>query len=77
MYQGTSYWKSFCIRIKGFLDDNVSYAFSSAFSIESGHEKDSQNDTPVVSQDDISVNEGDEEEEYMENGTLQLIHQSK
>ena len=29
------------------------------------------------SQDDISVNEGDEEEEYMKNGTLQLNHQSK
>ena len=68
LYQGTSYWKSFCTRIKGFLNDNVTYAFSSAFSIEPDHKKDGQNDTPVVSQsqDDISVNEGDEEEKYME-----------
>ena len=66
LYQGTSYWKSFCTRIKGFLDDKVSYAFSSAFSVEPSHETDGQDDTPVVSQDDISVNEGDEEDEYME-----------
>jgi len=66
LYQGTSYWKSFCTRIKGVLNDNISYAFSSAFSIEPGHEKDALSTTPVVSQDDISVNEGDEEEEHLE-----------
>ena len=41
--------------------------FSSDFSIEPGNEEDGQSDTSVVSQsqDDISVNEGDEKEEYI------------
>ena len=44
LYHGTSYFKAFCMRVKGYLDDTVRYAISSVF---------------AISPDTVQGNEGD------------------
>ena len=53
LYKGTSYFSAFCSRLRGYLNDNVSYAFSSAFS----HLP--EINLPLTSADAL-VNEGDD-----------------
>ncbi|KAL7523705.1 hypothetical protein ACHAXR_000296, partial [Thalassiosira sp. AJA248-18] len=51
LYQGTSYFQSFCTRLGNFYQDNINFAFSSAYSIcpdpavVSDTESDSEDDT--------------------------------
>ena len=63
LYQGNTYWKSFCLRIKQFLDDKVNYAFSLAFSIspttEENKNQPQQRHIPNV----VSDNEGDDSDD--------------
>jgi hypothetical protein len=61
LYEGTAYFSAFCSRLRGYLNDKVSYTFSSAFShppeinLRRHH-----SDSPLTSSDAL-VNEGDDD----------------
>ena len=62
LHNGTSYYKAFCMRMKGYLDDTVHYAFSSAFTMSptvSANEGD-RPEASVVSDDEDSEEEEDQ-----------------
>ena len=67
LYQGNSYWKSFCVRMKQFLDDKVNYAFSSAFSIKPVTEQDDKLPQQRHALNVVSDNEGDESDDEEDN----------
>ena len=57
LYRGTSYFKVFCMRMKGYLDDTVHYAFSSVFTISPDTVQRNEGDGPettLVSDDEDS-----------------------
>ena len=55
LYQGSGYFAAFCSRLRRQYDDNVAFAFSSAFSISPNHVE----DPALVSDDEESEDEGD------------------
>ena len=57
LYHGTSYFKAFCMSMKGYLDDTVHYEFSSAFTISPVTVQGNKGDWPeatLVSDDEDS-----------------------